>query len=111
MKSLRIGSRGSRLAKWQAKHIQSALHETYPGIESEIQIIKTRGDQLATESLRKIGGKGVFVKEIEDALRLGQIDLAVHSLKDLPTELDSRLAVRIIPKRADPRDALAGMKA
>ena len=106
MKSLRIGSRGSPLARWQAEHIQGLLKQCSPGIESEIRIIKTTGDRLQTESIRKIGGKGIFVKEIEEALLVGRIDLAVHSLKDMPTEQPPGLTLAMIPKREDPRDAL-----
>jgi len=105
-----IGTRGSQLALWQAHWIEARLHEL--GFETAIKIIKTTGDKITNVSLAKVGSdsglKGVFTKEIEDALLDGFIDLAVHSLKDLPTELDQRLTIGCIPERADPRDALAG---
>ncbi len=83
--ALTIGSRGSQLALWQARHIASRLEQA--GIATRIEIIKTTGDHLQTASLVQAGGKGLFTKEIEEALLAGQIDLAVHSLKDLPTEM------------------------
>ncbi len=111
MKPVTIGTRGSKLALWQAHWIGQQLKDR--NIATRIEIIKTTGDKITDVALAKVGSetglKGVFTKEIEEALIGGSIDLAVHSLKDLPTELDSRLAVSIIPKRADPRDALAGM--
>jgi hydroxymethylbilane synthase len=106
MKSLVIGSRGSQLALWQAHHIASQLESL--GVSTRIQIIKTTGDHLQTASLAQAGGKGLFTKEIEDALSEGAIDLAVHSLKDLPTEHPAGLVLAAIPERADPRDALVG---
>jgi hydroxymethylbilane synthase len=105
---LTIGSRGSALARWQADYVARRLQEI--GIESRIQIIKTTGDHLQTASLTKDGGKGLFTKEIEDALLAGSIDLAVHSLKDLPTQSPAGLAIAAIPEREDPRDALVGSK-
>lgn len=106
MPSLVIGSRGSQLALWQARHIAAQL-ETL-GVATRIQIIKTTGDRLQAASLVQAGGKGLFTKEIEDALSEGAIDLAVHSLKDLPTEHPRGLTLAAIPERADPRDALVG---
>ncbi len=103
---LRIGSRGSELALWQARHIADLLAAR--GFESEISIIRTTGDHLQTASLVQAGGKGLFTKEIEDALLSREIDLAVHSLKDLPTVLPDGLALAAIPEREDPRDALLG---
>lgn len=104
--SLRIGSRGSKLALWQASWVKSRLEER--GHSSEIKIIKTRGDQILDTPLTRIGGKGVFTKEIEEALLDGQIDLAVHSLKDLPTELPPGLTIASVPQREDARDVLVG---
>ncbi|MCZ2155872.1 MAG: hydroxymethylbilane synthase [Bryobacterales bacterium] len=104
--SLRIGSRGSKLALWQASWVKSRLEER--GYSSEIKIIKTRGDQILDTPLTRIGGKGVFTKEIEEALLEGQIDLAVHSLKDLPTELPPGLTIASVPQREDARDVLVG---
>lgn len=106
MKRLRIGSRGSALALWQAHYIARRLHEL--GVATEIEIIKTSGDRLATASLIQAGGKGLFTKEIEDALLAGEIDLAVHSLKDLPTVLPQGLLLAAIPEREDPHDVLVG---
>lgn len=105
-KTLTIGSRGSHLALWQARHVANQL--TKLGIESHIEIIKTTGDHLQTASLTQAGGKGLFTKEIEEALLDGAIDLAVHSLKDLPTENPSGLCIAAVPEREDPRDALLG---
>jgi hydroxymethylbilane synthase len=110
MKSLTIGTRGSQLALWQAHWVERQLQAR--GIATRIEIIKTTGDKITDLALAKVGAsaglKGVFTKEIEEALLGGQIDLAVHSLKDLPADLDERLALGAIPERADPRDALAG---
>ncbi len=104
--SLTIGSRGSQLALWQAHHIAECLKAL--GVETRIEIIRTTGDHLQTASLAQTGGKGLFTKEIEDALLAGQIDLAVHSLKDLPIESPEGLVVAAIPVRQDPHDAMVG---
>ena len=93
---------------WQAHHIAAMLHGA--GVETRIEIIKTTGDHLQTASLMQAGGKGLFTKEIEDALLAGTIDLAVHSLKDLPTETPAGLVLAAIPEREDPRDALVGKR-
>jgi len=103
-----IGSRGSQLALWQARWIASRLAER--GCETRIEIIKTTGDKITDVPLAKVGTKGLFTKEIEEALLDGRIDLAVHSLKDLPTELPVGLVIGAIPEREDPRDALVGSK-
>lgn len=103
-----IGSRGSQLALWQARWVQSALAAL--GRESRIEIIKTTGDQVQHLPLPDAGTKGLFTKEIEEALLAGTIDLAVHSLKDLPTELPEGLVIAATPEREDPRDALVGKK-
>ncbi|MBA2525081.1 MAG: hydroxymethylbilane synthase [Pyrinomonadaceae bacterium] len=100
-----IGSRGSKLALWQAKWIRALISRFNPEVTAEIEIIKTTGD-VKTEPLSVIGGQGVFTKELEDALLAGQIDLAVHSLKDLPTNLPDRLTIAAICEREDARDAL-----
>ena len=100
-----IGSRGSKLALWQAEQARQRLQLLNPEIEINIEIIKTTGD-VKTEPLSVIGGKGVFTKELEDALLDGRIDIAVHSLKDLPTILPERLAISAICEREDARDAL-----
>jgi hydroxymethylbilane synthase len=103
-----IGSRGSQLALWQARFIAGQLAES--GVESRIEIIKTTGDHLQTASLVQAGGKGLFTKEIEEALLAMHIDLAVHSLKDLPTESPEGLTIAAIPPRANPFDAIAGRR-
>ncbi len=100
-----IGSRGSKLALWQAEQAKARLLALFPEIDVSIDIIKTTGD-VKTDPLSVIGGKGVFTKELEDALLDGRIDLAVHSLKDLPTVLPDGLRISAICKRDDPRDAL-----
>ena len=100
-----IGSRGSKLALWQAEQARERLKLLNPGIEINIEIIKTTGD-VKSDPLSVIGGKGVFTKELEDALLDGRIDLAVHSLKDLPTILPERLSISAICEREDARDAL-----
>jgi len=105
---LRIGSRGSQLALWQANHIATRLRER--GHEIDIQVIHTTGDKITDVALAKVGAKGMFTKEIEEALKTSQIDLAVHSLKDLPTELSEEFAIAAIPVREDPRDALCSTK-
>src|ERR1700745_2820452 len=103
MARLRIGSRGSQLALWQANHISKLLRDQ--GHEVELEIIKTTGDKILDVALAKVGTKGMFTKEIEEALLENRIDLAVHSLKDLPTEIAAPFAIAAIPPRVDPRDA------
>src|SRR5580698_8875867 len=98
-----IGSRGSQLALWQARHVASKLN-----VETRIEIIKTTGDKIQDVPLSQVGGKGLFTKEIEEALLDRRIDLAVHSLKDMPSELPEGLILAAIPEREDPRDALLG---
>jgi hydroxymethylbilane synthase len=105
---LAIGSRGSQLALWQANYIRERLEAR--GAECRIEIIKTTGDKILDVPLNKIGGKGVFTKEIEEALLDRRIDLAVHSMKDLPTVLPRGLTIAAIPRRADPYDAIVGGK-
>jgi hydroxymethylbilane synthase len=101
---IRIGSRGSHLALWQANHIADALRTL--GHDVSIDIIRTTGDRMQNMAFASVGAKGMFTREIEDALLAGSIDLAVHSLKDLPTELGEAFTLAAIPQRADPRDAL-----
>jgi hydroxymethylbilane synthase len=101
-----IGTRGSALARWQAAHVARELQAAHPGLVVEEHILVTEGDRVQTGPVIDLGGKGVWVKEIEDALLAGTIDLAVHSLKDVPADLAPGLALVAIPKRADPRDAL-----
>ncbi len=104
---LRIGSRGSQLALWQSKHIAALLRGQ--GHTVEIEIIKTTGDRLQEIAFSQVGSKGMFTKEIEEALAEGRVDLAVHSLKDLPTELASLFALAATPPRVDPRDAFVSV--
>ena len=99
---IRIGSRGSALALWQANHIAQLLRGR--GYRVEIEVIKTTGDRLQEVTFAQVGTKGMFTQEIEEALAAGRIDLAVHSLKDLPTELPEGFVLGATPKRADPRD-------
>jgi hydroxymethylbilane synthase len=108
MARLRIGSRGSQLALWQANHICALLRER--GQEVEIEVIKTTGDKITDVALAKVGTKGMFTKEIEEALTAGRVDLAVHSLKDLPTEIPPEFEIAAITKRQDPRDVLVSRK-
>jgi hydroxymethylbilane synthase len=104
---LRIGSRGSQLALWQAKAIAGLLR--VQGHEVEIEIIKTTGDRLQEVTFAQVGSKGMFTKEIEEALAEGRFDLAVHSLKDLPTELPEPFVLAATPVRVDPRDAFVSI--
>jgi hydroxymethylbilane synthase len=108
MPRLRIGSRGSQLALWQAHYISAFLRQR--GHEVELEIIKTTGDKITDVALAKVGTKGMFTKEIEEALAEGRVDLAVHSLKDLPTELSSGFEIAAIPTREDARDVLCSTK-
>ncbi len=103
-----IASRGSQLALWQAHWVEAEL--TALGHECRIEIIKTTGDKITDVPLAKVGGKGLFTKEIEEALLDGRADLAVHSLKDLPTELPEGLVLAAVPEREDPRDAIVGKR-
>ncbi len=109
---LTIASRGSQLALWQARWVEARLTEL--GHECHIEIVKTTGDKITDASLAQLGaatgGKGLFTKEIEEALLDGRADLAVHSLKDLPTELPDGLALAAVPVREDPRDAVVGRR-
>ncbi len=106
MPNLIIGSRGSKLALWQSNWVKDQLEEAYSGLVINIEIIKTTGDKLTEASLAQIGGKGVFTKEIEEALLDHRVDLAVHSLKDLPTTLPAGLHIAAVTEREDVRDAL-----
>ena len=101
-----VASRGSRLALWQSEWVAERLKESHPGLIVEIRTIKTTGDKLAQSSLSRIAGKGVFTRELEEALLDETADLAVHSLKDLPTVLPEGLHLGAVPVREDPRDAL-----
>jgi len=100
-----IGTRGSKLALHQAEWVKSELLRIHPGLEVTLTKIKTTGDKILDVPLAKVGGKGLFVKELEEALLKGSIDIAVHSMKDLPTDLPSGLHLSAIARREDPRDA------
>ncbi len=107
--AIRLGSRGSTLAMWQAEFVKAGI-ERRTGRPVEIVKIRTTGDMILDVPLAKVGGKGLFVKEIEDALLDGRIDLAVHSMKDVPTDLPEGLGIVCITKREDPRDAFLSVK-
>ena len=109
---LLIGTRGSPLALWQAEHVRAGLIATHGGaLEPALSVITTSGDRIKDRPLREIGGKGLFTKEIDEALLEGRVDMAVHSMKDLPTELPTGLAIAGVLKRADPRDAFVSRAA
>jgi hydroxymethylbilane synthase len=107
LRNLRIGTRGSLLAKWQAEFIRKQLFAA-TGMEPEILIIKTAGDKMPQAAVTQIGGKGIFIKELEEALLEETIDLAVHSVKDIPTDIPSRLMFPAVCRRDDARDCLVG---
>lgn len=109
MRHLRIGTRGSLLAKWQAEFVRKQLFQA-TGVEAEIVIIKTAGDKLHQAPLTQIGGKGIFIKELEEALLDESVDLAVHSVKDIPTDTPSRLCFPAVCRRDDVRDCLVSSK-
>ena len=104
--TIRIATRGSRLALWQATHVKARLLELWPELAIELVIIKTLGDRILDAPLAKLGGKGLFIKELEQALLDGAADLAVHSMKDVPVELPSALHIPTVLPRDDPRDCL-----
>lgn len=106
MSRLRIGSRGSTLALAQASWVKRQIEEHLPELQVELRTIRTGGDRFIDAPIKEIGGKGIFTKEIEEALTGGEIDLAVHSLKDLPTQLPAGLILVAVPKREDARDVL-----
>jgi hydroxymethylbilane synthase len=103
---IKIGTRGSKLALWQAEWVKSALEKGAPGMAVELVVIKTKGDKIQDVPLAKVGGKGLFVKEIEEAILDGRVDLAVHSMKDMPAEIPEGLCIGAVPAREDPRDVL-----
>ena len=107
---LRIGTRGSMLALAQSEWVKDRIESEHPRTRVELVKIKTKGDRILDSPLSKIGGKGLFVKEIEDALLKGAVDLAVHSMKDVPAELPEDLEISVFPKREDPRDALVSVR-
>jgi hydroxymethylbilane synthase len=104
--TIRIATRKSPLAKWQANHVADLLRALEPGLQVELRELMTRGDKILEVPLAQVGGKGLFVKEIEDALLAGDAEIAVHSMKDLPALLAPGLVIAAMPVREDPRDAL-----
>ncbi|WP_200762181.1 hydroxymethylbilane synthase [Nitrosophilus alvini] len=110
MKKLVIATRGSKLALWQSEHIKAELKNHFPEMEIELRIFKTKGDKILDTPLALIGGKGLFTKELEDAMLKGDAHMAVHSLKDVPTELPEGLVLSAITKREDVRDAMLSEK-
>ena len=106
-----IGTRGSELALWQANHVKASLETRFPDLTFEIRTIKTTGDRILDTALSKIGDKGLFTKEIESALMSGEIDLAIHSLKDLPTTLPDGLCIGAVTSREIPNDVLIAKNA
>ena len=105
---LRVATRGSALARWQADHVVSLLHKADPGIEAQPVIVETSGDRQQDVPIWELGGKGVFVKEVQAAVLDGRADVAVHSAKDLPSATPDGLVIGAVPERADVRDALVG---
>jgi hydroxymethylbilane synthase len=105
-KLVRLGARGSALARWQAEHVARLLRAAWPNLAYEVVVLQTQGDRVLDTPLPLLGGKGVFTAELEAALRAGEIDLAVHSLKDLPTEMPAGLALGAVPVRAEAADVL-----
>ena len=105
-KTLKIGTRGSKLALWQANWVKSSLEVKHPSLSIELETITTKGDKILDVPLAKVGGKGLFVKEIEEALLDGRIDLAVHSMKDMPGDIPNGLCIGAIPQREIPQDVL-----
>src|SRR5919198_664333 len=105
---VRLGTRGSPMALWQARWVAEALQQHHPGLTTELVVIRTAGDRNRCHPLSRIGGKGLFVKEIEEALLRQEIDLAVHSMKDVPTTLPPGLHLSAVPPRDDVRDAFVG---
>jgi hydroxymethylbilane synthase len=103
---MKLGTRRSALALWQANWVKAELEKRWPGLEVQLVPIKTTGDKILDVPLAKIGGKGLFTKELDEALLDGRIDIAVHSLKDVPFELPAGIAIGAVPEREDPRDAL-----
>jgi hydroxymethylbilane synthase len=104
--TITIGTRGSQLALWQANWVKGAVSRHHPDLTVELLTIKTKGDKILDVPLAKVGGKGLFVKEIEEALLDGRIDLAVHSMKDMPADIPVGLCIGAIPEREEPRDVL-----
>ena len=105
-----IGTRSSKLALWQADYVADRLRKEYPGLQVEMKLMTTKGDRILDAPLAKIGGKGLFTKELETAMLAGEIDVAVHSLKDMPTEVPDGLVISAVTERLDPGDALVSLR-
>ena len=105
-----IATRKSRLALWQAEHVKERLESLHPGVAVELLPMSTRGDEVLDRSLEKVGGKGLFVKELENAMAAGRADLAVHSMKDVPADLPPGFLLAAITSREDPRDAFVSSR-
>jgi hydroxymethylbilane synthase len=110
MKKLIIATRGSKLALWQSEHVKAELEKAHPGLEVELSVMMTKGDKILDVALAKIGGKGLFTKELEEAMLRGEAHIAVHSLKDVPMEFPQGLKLGVITKREDVRDAMLSEK-
>ena len=110
MKKLIIATRGSKLALWQSEHVKAELEKAHPGLEVELSVMMTKGDKILDTPLAKIGGKGLFTKELEEAMLRGEAHIAVHSLKDVPMEFPKGLKLGVITKREDVRDAMLSEK-
>ncbi|WP_041957745.1 hydroxymethylbilane synthase [Sulfurospirillum arsenophilum] len=110
MKKLIIATRGSKLALWQSEYVKAELEKAHPGLEVELSIMMTKGDKILDVALAKIGGKGLFTKELEEAMLRGEAHIAVHSLKDVPMEFPEGLKLGVITKREDVRDAMLSEK-
>ncbi len=104
--TIKIGTRGSSLALWQANWVKDTILKNFPEMTVELEIIKTKGDKILDVPLAKVGGKGLFVKEIEEALLSGRVDIAIHSMKDMPAELPEGLTIGAIPDRENPSDVV-----
>ena len=104
-KHIKIGTRASLLAMTQSTNIKNLIEAQYPGTTVELVKIITKGDKILDVPLAKVGGKGLFVKELEEAMLSGEVDMAVHSMKDVPSELPEELHIGVVTKREDPRDA------
>lgn len=107
---LKIGTRGSKLAVAQSEWVKARISARHPDIQVELVKIKTEGDRIVGSSLSRVGGKGLFVKEIEEALLMGRVDLAVHSVKDIPAELPAGLSLAVFPEREEPADAFVSLQ-
>ncbi len=109
-KHIKIGTRASLLAMTQSTNIKNLIEAQYPGTTVELVKIITKGDKILDVPLAKVGGKGLFVKELEEAMLSGEVDMAVHSMKDVPSELPEELHIGVVTKREDPRDAFLSVK-